>query len=110
MTCADGQMRYADPDMLLNNAANAKVRSPVGHTRHPIDSWLSCQPSCLPRAVQYVTTEEEPAFLRKVREFLFYPLLPREASKRVPIFDRGTGSKPARLKSGSLQADLSLIV
>ena len=36
-----------------------------------------------------------------------------EASKRVPIFDRGTGSKPERLRSesGSLQADdLSLIV
>ena len=31
-------------------------------------------------------------------------------SKRVPIFDRGTGSKPERLRSGSLQADLSLIV
>ena len=44
------------------------------------------------------------------REFLFFPLLPREASKRVPIFDRGTRSKPARLRSGSLQADLSLIV
>ena len=34
----------------------------------------------------------------------------RWASKRVPIFDRGTGSKPERLRSGSLQADLSLIV
>ena len=41
---------------------------------------------------------------------MFFPLLPREASKRVPIFDRGTGSKPARLRSGFLQADLSLIV
>ena len=39
-----------------------------------------------------------------------FPLLPREASKRVPIFDRGTGSKPEMLRSGSLQADLSLIV
>jgi hypothetical protein len=37
-------------------------------------------------------------------------LLPREASKRVPIFDRGPGSQPERLRSGSLQADLSLIV
>jgi len=37
-------------------------------------------------------------------------LLPREASKRVPIFDRGTGSKPEKLRSGSLQADLILIV
>ena len=37
-------------------------------------------------------------------------MLPREASKRAPIFDRGTGSKPERLTSGSLQADLSLIV
>jgi len=39
-----------------------------------------------------------------------FPFLPREASKRVPIFDRGTGSKPERLKSGSLPADLRLIV
>ena len=60
--------------------------------------------------IQYVTAEWEPAFLRQAREFLFFPLLPREASKRVPIFDRGTGSKPERLRSGSLQADLSLIV
>jgi hypothetical protein len=44
------------------------------------------------------------------KEFLFFPLLHREASKRVPIFDRGTGSKPERLRSGFLQADLSLIV
>jgi hypothetical protein len=28
----------------------------------------------------------------------------------IQIFDRGTGSKPERLRSGSLQADLSLIV
>ena len=54
--------------------------------------------------------EWEPAFLRQAREFLFFPLLPREASKSVPIFDRGTGSKPERLRSGFLQADLSLIV
>ena len=37
-------------------------------------------------------------------------MLPRQASKRVPIFDRGTGSRPERLRSGSLQADFSLIV
>ena len=37
------------------------------------------------------------------------PLLPRETSKRVPIFDRGTGSKTEMLRSGFLQADLSLI-
>jgi hypothetical protein len=63
-------------------------------------------------AIQYVTAEWAPAFLRQAREFLFFPLLAREASKRVPIFDRGTGSKPEpeRLRSGSLQADLSLIV
>jgi hypothetical protein len=61
-------------------------------------------------AIQYDSVEWEPAFLRQAREFLFFPLLPREASKRVPIFDRGTGSKPERLRSGSLQADLSLIV
>ena len=60
--------------------------------------------------IQYDSAEWEPAFLRQAREFLFFPLLPREASKRVPIFDRGTGSKPERLRSGSLQADLSLIV
>ena len=60
--------------------------------------------------LQYLTAEWEPAFLRQAREFLFFPLLPREASKRVSIFDKGTGSKPERLKSGFLQADLSLIV
>ena len=49
-------------------------------------------------------------FLRQARGFLVFPLLPREASKRVPIFDRGTWSKPEMLKSGSLQADLILIV
>ena len=53
--------------------------------------------------------ERDYFFLRQAREFLFFPLLPREASKRVPIFDRGTGSKPERLRSGSLQPDLSLI-
>ena len=46
----------------------------------------------------------------QVRGFLFFLLLPREAKKRILIFDIGTGSKPARLRSGSLQADLSLIV
>ena len=60
--------------------------------------------------IQYDSAEWEPAFLRQAREFLFFPLLPREASKSVPIFDRGTGSKPERLRSGFLQADLSLIV
>ena len=60
--------------------------------------------------LQYFTAEWEPAFLRQAREFPFFPLLPREASKSVPIFDRGTGSKPERLRSGFLQADLSLIV
>ena len=34
----------------------------------------------------------------------------QEASKRDPIFDRGTGSKPEGLRSGSLQTDLGLIV
>jgi hypothetical protein len=48
--------------------------------------------------------------LRQARGLLFSPLLLREASKRVPIFDRGTGSKPERLRSSSLQAGLSLIV
>jgi len=31
--------------------------------------------------VQYDSAEWEPAFLRQVREFLFFPLLPRKASK-----------------------------
>ena len=31
--------------------------------------------------VQYVSAEWEPAFLRQAREFPFFPLLPREASK-----------------------------
>ena len=44
-------------------------------------------------SIQYVTAEWEPAFLRQAREFPFFPLLPREASKRVPIFDRGTRTK-----------------
>ena len=60
--------------------------------------------------VHYDSAEWEPAFVRQAREFLFFPLLPREASKQVPVFDRETGSKPERLRSGSLQADLSLIV
>jgi hypothetical protein len=60
--------------------------------------------------IQYVMAEWEPAFLRQARGFLFFLLLPREASKRVPTFDRGTGSKPEMLRSGSLQADLSLII
>jgi len=34
---------------------------------------------------QYDSAEWEPAFLRQAREFLFFPLLPREASKSVPI-------------------------
>ena len=40
--------------------------------------------------LQYYTAEWEPAFLRQAREFPFFPLLPREASKSVPIFLRGT--------------------
>ena len=60
--------------------------------------------------LQHVTAEWEPAFLRQAREFPFFPLKPREASKSIPIFDRGTESKPERLRSGFLQADLSLIV
>ena len=31
--------------------------------------------------LQYVTAEWEPAFLRQAREFLFFPLIPREARK-----------------------------
>ena len=33
-----------------------------------------------------------------------------QGGKRVSIFDRGTGSKPEMLRSGSLRADLNLIV
>ena len=47
------------------------------------------------KAIQYDSAEWEPAFQRQAREFLFFPLLPREAraNKRVPIFYRlgGTG-------------------
>ena len=31
--------------------------------------------------IQYDSAEWKPAFLRQAREFLFFPLLPREASK-----------------------------
>ena len=47
----------------------------------------------IPGYLQYDPTEWEPAFLRQAREFLFFPLPPSEASKRVPIFDRGTRTK-----------------
>ena len=43
--------------------------------------------------IQYVSAEWESAFLRQAREFPFLPLLPSEASKSVPIFDRGTRTK-----------------
>ena len=33
------------------------------------------------KILQYDSAEWEPAFLRQAREFLFFPLLPREASK-----------------------------
>ena len=39
------------------------------------------QPGRGKRQVQYDSAEWEPAFLRQAREFLFFPLLPREASK-----------------------------
>ena len=69
----------------------------------PPDVMIELSPSLyFLRALQYVTAEEEPAFLSQAREFLLLPLLPREASKRVPIFNRGTGSKPARLRSSRL--------
>jgi len=42
---------------------------------------LAMQSQYNKRNVQYVTAEWEPAFLRQAREFLFFPLLPREASK-----------------------------
>ena len=35
----------------------------------------------LTRLIQYDSAEWKPAFLRQAREFLFFPLLPREASK-----------------------------
>ena len=60
--------------------------------------------------IQYDSAEWKSAFLRQAREFLFFALLPWEASTRVSIFESRTGSKPERLRSGFLQADLSLIV
>jgi hypothetical protein len=61
---------------------------------------------------QHISAKQEPAFLRQVREFLSFPMLPRETSKRVPIFDRRNGCKPtrlgqARLRVGFLQTKLS---
>jgi hypothetical protein len=47
---------------------------------------------------------------KRVSIFSFATQVPREASKSVSIFDRETGSEPERLRSGFLQADLSLIV
>ena len=38
-------------------------------------------PNPEPCRLQYDSAEWEPAFLRQAREFLFFPLLPREASK-----------------------------
>ena len=48
--------------------------------RPSIQSELD-NPFVLASRVQYVTAEWKPAFLRQAREFLFFPLLPREASK-----------------------------
>ena len=56
-----------------------------------------------PKHLQYDSAEWEPAFLRQAREFPFFPLLPREASKQVPIFDRGTEAKPWRLGKAQTQ-------
>ena len=61
-------------------------------------------------AIHCVSVKEEPGFRSQAREFQFSSIFARESSKRVPIYDRGTGSKPAKLRAGSLQADLSLIV
>ena len=36
---------------------------------------------------------------RQARGFLFVPVLSREASKRVAVFDGETGPKPIRLRS-----------
>jgi len=60
----------------------------------------------------YSKTQQNTNWYLGKQESSYFSLLPREASKRVPIFDRGTGSKPERPSSGSpgLQADLSLIV
>jgi hypothetical protein len=41
-------------------------------TYSPSEGWVK---------VQYDSAEWEPAFLMQAREFLFFPLLPREASK-----------------------------
>ena len=59
--------------------------------------------------VQYVTAEWKPAFLRQAREFLFFPLLPREASKWVSIFvaTRFHASSPGYSPRGSRQGNKS---
>ena len=41
----------------------------------------SVSPRKMETLLQYDSAEWEPAFLRQAREFLFFPLLPREASK-----------------------------
>jgi hypothetical protein len=103
---------FARPCAFTLSAADAlmeqlQLHTPVQITPPPYHPLTD---GCSGTTVRLGGIGTEPAFLRQAREFLFFPLLPREASKRVPIFDSGTGSKPARLRSGSLRADLSLIV
>jgi len=87
------------------------ICSPNPPSRTPKRANVATRNGAFPYAkIQYDSAEWKQAFLSQAREFLFFPLLPREASKWVSIFDRGTGSQPERLRSGSLQAYLSLIV
>ena len=69
-------------------SAAARRSPPIPFARSPLPNCCYTLPYCVHRgvyplcvAIRYVTAEWEPAFLRQAREFLFFPLLPREASK-----------------------------
>ena len=57
----------------------------------------------LPRALLFYYSTFPRNRNRREFQFFIFNMLPREASKRVPIFDRGTGSKPARLGQAQIQ-------
>ena len=87
----------------FEGAYEGEIHSYLGcEIRRENDNTLLLHRHFAKDVLQYDSAEWEPAFLRQEREFLFFPLLPREASKSVPIFDRGTGSKPERLRFGFL--------
>ena len=62
----------------LRNTASAAKGPKVYDLTRPPAGGLAFRPRS---PLQYVTAEWKPAFLRQAREFLFFPLLPREASK-----------------------------